>query len=72
MTIAEFQKHLTEHGCKCNPLEGGNLSGIGLKLYNPANKGTYLLQLYRGGEISRTTVTEVCTMRLFIPLPKGY
>jgi hypothetical protein len=47
MTIAEFQKHLTEHGCKCNPLEGGNLSGIGLKLYNPANKGTYLLQLYR-------------------------
>lgn len=69
ISIADFIRHLKKHGCDVEPLEGGNLTGIALKIHNPANKNTYILTLYKGGMISDTTVKEVCLMRLFIDTP---
>jgi len=68
MTIADFQRHLTHHNCTCKPIEGGNLTGIGLILTNPALKRSYCLQLYKGGEVSETTIIQACDS-LGIPYP---
>jgi len=52
MTIAEFLKHTRKQGCEDKPLEGKNLSGVAIEIYNPKNHKTYLLQIYKGGEVS--------------------
>jgi hypothetical protein len=37
MTLAEFLNHTRKHGCLDKPLEGGNLSGIAIEIFNPKN-----------------------------------
>lgn len=49
MTLAEFIRHIVKKGCEHKPIEGGNLTGIGVRLFNPQNKRTYYLQIYTGG-----------------------
>jgi hypothetical protein len=69
-SIADFLKHTTSQGCINTPLEGGNLTGIAIQIYNPKNGKNHFLQIYKGGEISKTTIVEICSVRLFIDLPK--
>jgi hypothetical protein len=68
MTLADFQRHLTKHNCSHTPNEGGNLTGIGIRIKNDTNQRVYHLQLYRGGEVSDTTIMLACA-QLMIPLP---
>ena len=70
ISIADFIRHLKKQGCEVTPLEGGNLTGIALEIHNPKNNKYYILALYKGGMVSETTIIEICTMRLFIELPK--
>lgn len=69
MSLADFIMHLTKHGCEVTPLEGGNLTGMAIRVYNPHNKKSCILQLYNGGEVSNTTIKETCLVRLFIDTP---
>lgn len=69
ISIADLTRHLVNKGCKVEPLEGGNLTGIALKIFNPENNKSYILTLYKGGMVSETTVNEMCLMRLFIETP---
>ena len=69
MSLADFCRHLTKHGCKYKPLEGANITGNAIEITNPANHRYYILTIYNGGMISDTTIKEICLIRLFIPTP---
>ena len=69
ISVADFIRHVTKHGCEVNPMEGGNLTGVALDIYNPKKRIHYILTIYKGGMISDTTVKEACCMRLFIDTP---
>lgn len=69
MSLADFTRHLKKHGCEVTPLEGGNLTGIAIKIFNPHNNKSYILALYKGGMVSDTTIKEACLTRLFIDTP---
>lgn len=67
--LADFLRHLTKQGCEYKPLEGVNITGNAIEITNPKNNKFYILTIYKGGQISETTVNEICTMRLFIQTP---
>ncbi len=69
ISVANFIRHLKKNGCTVEPLEGKNLTGIALKIYNPSNQKVYILNLNKGGMISDTTLNEACLMRLLIEKP---
>jgi hypothetical protein len=68
MTLADFQRHLTKYNCSHTPNEGGNLTGIGIRVKNNTNNQVFHLQLYRGGEVSDSTIL-LCCDRLGVPYP---
>ncbi len=72
MTIADFLRHLEKNKCTHQPLEGGNLTGVALILRNPANNTKHIFQIYKGGQVSSETVADICTSKLFIPLPNNF
>jgi hypothetical protein len=62
MTLGEFQKYLLQQNCESAPLEGGNLTGIGLVLKNKSLNRTYIFQIYIGGDPSDRSITKACDM----------
>ncbi len=67
--IADFLRHVTKQGCTYKPLEGKNITGTAIEIYNPARNTYYILNIYKGGMVSDTTIKEACMMRLFINTP---
>lgn len=68
MSLAEFLKHIRNQGCKDEPLEGVNITGIALKLTNPKNNRRHIFNVYKGGEVSDESVMNICD-KLFINYP---
>ena len=68
MTLADFLKYITTQNCTHKPLEGANLSGVGVKLINLGNNRFYFLQIYHGGELTDKTIIAACD-KLIIPYP---
>ncbi len=61
MNLNNFFDHLREQNCSITPIEGRNLSGIGLKITNNKNGLVYYLQLYKNAtEVSSNTIDECC------------
>lgn len=69
MNLADFLRHVTKHNCEQKPLEGINITGIAVIIFNKDLKRTYRLQIYKGGLLTDTTIITACD-RLGIPYPK--
>ena len=68
MTLPEFLNYTLTQNCEYFPIEGGNLTGIGVKLRNKGNNRTYYLQIYQGGDLTDKTITAACD-KLITPYP---
>lgn len=60
MTIADFQRHLTNQACSYEPLTGLNITGFALKITNSKSGRKYFLNVYRDAELSDKTVVVAC------------
>ncbi len=60
MTIADFQRHLTNQNCAYEPVTGVNVTGFALKITNKQNQRRYFLSIYQGGELSDKTIITAC------------
>lgn len=68
LPLNDFLQHCKTNGCSYYPIEGGNLTGIGVRIVNDENKRTHCLQIYKGGEVSDREIKFTCD-RLWIKYP---
>ncbi len=61
MKLNNFLKRLIANKCSTEPIEGKNLTGIGVKIINNVTGARYYLHIIPGRDISETTIIDACT-----------
>lgn len=64
MTIADFQRHLTNQNCSYKPLVGLNITGFALVIQHNSNQRKHYFQTYNGADPSDTSIKQACDQLL--------
>lgn len=61
MKLNDFLRGMIASKCSTEPIEGKNLTGIGIKITNSVTGARYYLHIMQGKDISETTIIDACT-----------